>query len=55
MENLKLRFWWAVHNIIAHPLYEVLSWVGVKRVGEWFHDWTLPEHDHVNGEQDSLS
>lgn len=30
------RFWRFVHNVIAHPLMEVLP----ERVGTWFHDET---------------
>lgn len=30
------RFWWFVHNAIAHPMGEVLP----QRWGAWFHDAT---------------
>jgi len=33
---------WAVHNIVAHPLYEILSLVGLKKWGDWIHDITVP-------------
>lgn len=29
------RFWWVVHNLIAHPLL-VTGWAWAER----FHDWT---------------
>lgn len=38
-------FWWAVHNIIAHPLSEVLYWIRLSKAGNWIHDNTLPIHD----------
>jgi hypothetical protein len=40
---MKNRLMQAVHNIIAHPLMEVLSWVGLSKLGERLHDATLPE------------
>lgn len=44
------EFWWAVHNLIAHPAMQVLRFVSlfgligpVNRFGEWVHDWTTPK------------
>jgi len=38
------RLWrnWPVHNIIAHPLHEILYWFGLNRFGEALHDGTVP-------------
>jgi hypothetical protein len=33
---------WPVHNIIAHPVGEVLKWVGREDLSWWLHDATLP-------------
>jgi len=33
--SLTKRFWWAVHNVVAHPLMVVWPWLG-----EMVHDWT---------------
>ena len=36
------RFKWALHNLVAHPLCEVLWQVGLHRASFWLHDATLP-------------
>lgn len=36
--------WWAIHNLIAHPLSEILYWLGLSRLGFWLHDATIPRH-----------
>jgi hypothetical protein len=41
---MKDRLLQAVHNIIAHPLMEILSWIGLSKLGEWCHDATLPKN-----------
>lgn len=42
--NGPVWFWWAVHNIIAHPLSELLHWVRLDAVANWLHDETIPIH-----------
>ena len=39
---LPKRFQWTVHNVIAHPLSEVLFQVGLHRWSEAVHDGTVP-------------
>ena len=39
---LPKRFQWTVHNVIAHPLSEVLFQVGLRRWSEAVHDGTVP-------------
>ena len=39
--------WWAVHNLIAHPISEVCHWIG--KFGDWLHDATVPEHEEGTG------
>ena len=34
---------YAVHNIIAHPLMEVLKWIGQDTLANKVHDKTLPK------------
>jgi hypothetical protein len=53
---LYLEFWWAVHNLIAHPVSQVFWWFSlcglirpVSRLGDWCHDWTVPVHGHEEG------
>lgn len=33
---------WAFHNFIAHPVVQILAWLGLKRQAIAFHDWTTP-------------
>jgi len=35
-------FSWSLHNLIAHPVSELLFWVGLGKAGNWLHDVTLP-------------
>lgn len=45
LEGRRLR-WprhaWAFHNLVAHPLMQLLVWLGFRRVGLWLHDVTVP-------------
>lgn len=34
---------YAVHNIIAHPLMEILTWIGKDTLANKIHDKTLPK------------
>ena len=36
------RFRWTLHNLVAHPLSEVLYQVGLRRWSEALHDATMP-------------
>jgi len=39
-------FKWTIHNLIAHPLMELLHLVGLGELGGKIHDATLPlSHD----------
>jgi len=33
---------WAFHNLIGHPIVQILSWMGMKKKAVRFHDWTTP-------------
>ena len=46
---LKGHFRWSVHNLIGHPLSELAYLVGMRRLSEWLHDRTIPEHEHGQG------
>lgn len=39
---MRVKIMWAVHNIIGHPIMEILRILGLKRLGDWVHDSTLP-------------
>jgi hypothetical protein len=48
------EFWWAVHNLVAHPVSELCYWGGklvppVGRFGDWIHDATVPTHEAGTG------
>lgn len=55
LKVLKLRktdhpnLWWAIHNLVAHPLSEILYWLRLERIGNWIHDKTVPEHEQGTG------
>ena len=34
---------WSVHNIVAHPLMQVLHLVGLPTLGDLLHAATLPQ------------
>ena len=40
---------WTVHNIVAHPLSEILYLVGLGDLGNKIHDKTIPKHTKGNG------
>lgn len=42
------RFSWSLHNLVAHPLSEVLYLFGCEDLSNRLHDLTIPEH--VEGE-----
>ena len=53
---LYLEFWWAVHNLVAHPLHHLVWWASVfglirplSRLSDWMHDWTVPRHTREEG------
>jgi len=33
---------WAIHNLVGHPLLQVLSWAGRTKLGIRIHDLTVP-------------
>ena len=44
---------WPVHNLVAHPLSEIVHWVTCWFLGDklsgWIHDVTVPEHNPGTG------
>ena len=43
------RCQWTLHNVVAHPLGELLYLVGFERAGNWIHDVTIPTHEPGTG------
>jgi hypothetical protein len=42
-------FKWSLHNLVAHPLSEIVYLVGFERAANWIHDATVPEHEPGTG------
>lgn len=45
LEGRRLRWIknaWAMHNLVAHPLMQILIWIGLRRQAMWLHDITVP-------------
>lgn len=42
-KTLKESFWWAIHNVVAHPTSEILYWLYLQPIGDMIHDWTIPK------------
>lgn len=38
------KYRWTAHNLVGHPLSEVLHLMGSRRWSKWAHDVTLPFH-----------
>ena len=34
---------WAFHNLVAHPLLQILAWAGHTKLGLKIHDKTIPD------------
>jgi hypothetical protein len=43
------RFKWSIHNLIAHPLSELIYLLGFEQTSNWIHDITIPEHKTGEG------
>ena len=56
MRWLRIEFWWALHNLVAHPVSQVAWWMSlcgwirpISKFGDWLHDATIPEHQPHEG------
>ena len=38
-------FKWTLHNVVAHPLSELVYLIGFEQASNWIHDVTVPEHE----------
>lgn len=36
------RWSFAIHNLIAHPVLQILHWMGLSKLGVRLHDWLIP-------------
>jgi hypothetical protein len=45
IEGKRLKFpkrSWILHNLIAHPLMQILALIGFRKQGLWLHEVTIP-------------
>lgn len=42
LSRLPERLRWTAHNVVAHPLSEVLYQLGLRRLSDAVHDLTIP-------------
>ncbi|NBR00730.1 MAG: hypothetical protein EBT97_09835 [Actinobacteria bacterium] len=49
LARLPERWRWTAHNLVAHPLSEILYQVGLRRWSDLVHDITIPEHTPGSG------
>ncbi len=47
--KLPERFKWTLHNLVAHPLSEVIFQLGLEGLSNRVHDSTIPEHTPGTG------
>ena len=43
------HFAWSVHNILSHPLSEIAWLLGLRRLSDWLHDASIPDHTPGTG------
>ena len=48
MKRIKKHFAYSIHNLIAHPLMELLHLFGFTKIGDALHDYTLPKQEKTN-------
>lgn len=49
LSRLPDRLRWSLHNLVAHPLSEVLFQLGMREWSDKIHDLTVPEHEPGTG------
>lgn len=48
ISKLPEKFQWSIHNIIGHPIAEILHLVGLDNLSQQVHDLTLPPEQDEN-------
>jgi hypothetical protein len=46
---MKRNFDWTIHNMIAHPISEIVYLLGFDKLSNWIHDVTVPKHKSGTG------
>lgn len=49
--NIKKRFLWSIHNLIAHPMLVLLP----QKWGSWLHDITIPNNNKIEGKNGRIN
>lgn len=49
LAKLPPRFQWTLHNLVAHPVSELLYQVGLVKLSDKVHDITAPVHEPGTG------
>ena len=49
IDAMPLRFRWTIHNMLAHPVSELLFLLGMETAGNRVHDATIPTHEKGAG------
>ena len=44
INKFKKHFKWTFHNIVAHPLCEIVHLLGASQLSEKIHDSTIPQN-----------
>jgi hypothetical protein len=44
LSKLPKKFRWSLHNLVAHPLSEIVYLIGCENLSNTIHDATIPEH-----------
>jgi hypothetical protein len=47
--KLPIRFQWTLHNLVAHPVGEILYQLGFENLNNRLHDATIPTHVKGSG------
>ena len=53
LNKVRQHFQWTIHNIVAHPLMEVLHLVGFTELGDKVHRCTIPRKINIINFQNS--
>ena len=44
---LPIKYKWTIHNLIAHPLSEIVHLLGNTDIANKIHDYTIPDDQEV--------
>ena len=47
--SLPEKYRWSLHNLVAHPMSEIVHLCGYTDLGNKIHDYTIPDHEEGQG------